>query len=81
MAFIARDRPDAAAVWLELILNHGRSLSELPDRGRIVPEFGRKNIRELIVSPFRLVYRRDVDVVTVVMVIHERRDLGRQDPE
>ena len=66
-------------VWLDRILEAGASLSELPDRGRIVPETARDDIRELIISPYRLIYRRDAHAVTVTMVVHERRDLSEED--
>jgi toxin ParE1/3/4 len=79
MAFIARDRPDTAMAWLELILDAGDSLAELPDRGRVVPEASRDDVRELIISPYRLVYRRDSDTVTITMVVHERRELSGED--
>jgi toxin ParE1/3/4 len=79
MAFIARDRPETAMAWLELILDAGASLAELPDRGRIVPELARVDVRELIISPYRLIYRRDTDDVTITMVSHERRVLSPED--
>jgi toxin ParE1/3/4 len=75
MAMVARDRPETALLWLERILEAGASLAELPDRGRIVPEAARDDVRELIINPYRLIYRRDADVVTVTMVIHQRREL------
>jgi len=79
MAFIAHDRPEAALAWLELILDAGASLAELPDRGRIVPESAREDVRERIISPYRLIYRRDADDVTITMVSHERRLLSPED--
>jgi toxin ParE1/3/4 len=79
MAFIARDRPQTAMVWLERLLEAGASLAELPDRGRVVPEVAREDIRELIIGPYRLIYRRDASAVTITMVIHERRDLTEED--
>jgi plasmid stabilization system protein ParE len=48
-------------------------LSRLPDRGRIVPEFGLPHLRELIHPPFRIVYRRDPDRVRVVRVWRSER--------
>lgn len=39
-----------------------------PDLGRVVPEFGNESLRELIRSPFRIVYRRDPARVRVVRV-------------
>jgi len=79
MAFIARDRPETAMAWLELILDSGAGLSELPDRGRVVPEADREDVRELIISPYRLIYRCDANMVTIMMVVHERRDLDSDD--
>lgn len=79
MAFIALDRPETAMDWLELILDAGASLAELPDRGRVVPESAREDARELIISPYRLTYRRDAGEVTITMVSHERRLLSPED--
>lgn len=79
MAFIARDRPKAAMEWLLRILDAGESLAELPDRGRVVPEVSRGDVRELIISPYRLIYRRDSGTVTITMVLHERRELSGGD--
>ena len=79
MAFIARDRPETDMAWLQRILDEGASLAELPDRGRVVPETHRQDARELIVNPYRLVYRRDARVVTITMVVHGRRLLDVED--
>jgi len=48
-------------------------LQEYPDTGRVVPEFGRDNLRELICSPFRIVYRRDKSSIRVVRVWRSER--------
>jgi toxin ParE1/3/4 len=79
MAFIARDRPETAMAWLERILDAGASLAELPDRGRVVREAARQDVRELIISPYRLIYRQDAHTVTITMVTHERRGLTEED--
>ena len=79
IALIASDRPEAALIWLERLLEASDSLAELPDRGRVVPEAGREDVRELIVGPYRLVYRRDVGATTITMVLHSRRELHEDD--
>ena len=48
---------------------------EFPESGRVVPEFGRDEIRELIEWPYRLVYRVDADAIEVLSVLHGRQDL------
>ena len=49
------------------------SLGDLPDSGRIVPEFNQPSIRELIHPPFRIVYRRGAAHVHVVRVWRSER--------
>lgn len=48
-------------------------LSEQPDLGRKVPEFDLEYLRELIRPPFRIIYRRDVDIIRVVRVWRSER--------
>lgn len=79
MAFIALDRPQAAARWLGMILEAAGQLSEFPDSGRVVPEAARDDVRELNISPYRLVYRRGADAVYVTMVLHERQHVEPED--
>ena len=79
MAFIAVDSPQTAARWLDMILEAAGQLSEFPDSGRVVPEAAREDIRELVFSPYRLVYQRDSDAVYVTMVLHERQHVEPED--
>lgn len=48
---------------------------EFPESGRVVPEFARAEIRELIDWPYRLVYRVHADAVEVLSVLHGRQEL------
>lgn len=50
-----------------------RQLAVFPDSGRMVPEFETPRLRELEHAPFRIVYRRDESVVTVVRVWRSER--------
>ena len=68
-AYIAAERPSAADRWLVRVLDRV---------GRMVPEVARPEIREVIVAPYRVMYRRDAKQVSVLTVRHARRafDLG-----
>ena len=55
-----------------------RQLSAFPESGKVVPEFDTPALRELEHPPFRIVYRRDDDSVTVVRVWRSERLM---DPE
>ncbi|HET7450028.1 MAG TPA: type II toxin-antitoxin system RelE/ParE family toxin [Gaiellaceae bacterium] len=54
--------------------------AEYPESGRVVPEVGAPDVRELIEWPYRLVYRVRPEVIEVVAVIHGRQDLRRALP-
>jgi plasmid stabilization system protein ParE len=55
------------------ILEHIEPLSDHPEIGRIVPEFGQTFLRELIHPPFRIVYRLDPGRVRIVRVCRGER--------
>ncbi len=46
--------------------------------GRQVPETGRDDIRELIVTDHRVIYRLTPPLVEIIAVIHSRRDFPRR---
>jgi toxin ParE1/3/4 len=72
---IARDSAAYAELVLIRLLVAPERLVRFPESGRMVPEFGLPNLREIIVSPFRIVYRLRGDVVEVVTVFHSARVL------
>lgn len=55
------------------IINHVHTLQDNPDIGRIVPEFGETKIREIIHSPFRIVYLREQSSIHVIRVWRSER--------
>ena len=55
------------------IISSVERLSDLPESGRIVPEFGVSHLREIILPPFRIVYRLDKTQVRVVRVWRSER--------
>ena len=58
---------------LREIVSQVEKLGAFPESGRIVPEFGIANLRELICSPFRIIYRLDESKVRVVRVWRSER--------
>jgi len=76
--FVAVESPANARRLVERLRDRSRGLGTLPERGRIVPElaaFGIRAFREIVVRPYRIIYRpRDRDVL-VLAVFDGRRDL------
>jgi toxin ParE1/3/4 len=57
VAYIAVHTPPAAGRMGLLLLDAAHSLGSLPRRGRTVPEFRRRELREIIVRSYRVIYR------------------------
>ena len=73
--FIARDSPRYARAEVERILAAVDRLEIFPDSGRVVPEYERDDIREVIEPPYRLVYRRQRDALFVLMIFRASRSI------
>jgi addiction module RelE/StbE family toxin len=66
--YIARDSPRYAELVLRRLVAAVERLETFPQSGRIVPERNTEDIREVIVKPYRIVYRlrpQQVEIVTV----------------
>ena len=71
--FIAGDKPAAAQRWAEATFAAVARLADFPASGRIVPELGRPEVRELIQGSHRIIYRIDDDAVLILTVRHASR--------
>ena len=49
VAYIANDSPSSALAFLDAVSSKADSLSTLSERGRVVPEIGDPNVRELLI--------------------------------
>lgn len=72
-AYIAADRPGAAAKWVDEVFAVISTLRTHPRRGRKVPEVNRPEIRELLHGAYRIIYRQDERRVVVLTIRHGRR--------
>ncbi len=75
-AYVARDSPRSAQRLVESILQRTTQLELFPQSGRIVPEFGREDIREVIVGRYRVVYQIRGATVGIITVHHGARRLA-----
>ena len=75
--YIADKSPANAKKVLNKIKEKASNLNQFPERGRIVPELQDQGIllyRELIVSPWRIVYRISGKKVYVLSVFDSRQN-------
>ena len=76
--YISIDSINNAIEQYEKIKKATIELIEFPKSGRIVPELYEQNIikyRELIVSPWRIMYKQDRNIVYVMAIIDGRRNI------
>ena len=77
--YIGHDEPIAALKWLERLLERVKALARFPDSGRMVPETQREDIREILVRPYRVMYRRRDDRVEIVAIRHASRAFNERE--
>jgi toxin ParE1/3/4 len=75
--FIARDSPQVAAAFADRLLHAADRRANHPRLGRVVPELGRENIREISVGSYRVIYRLEQERVHLLTVHHGARLLDR----
>ena len=76
--YIAEDSPSNASKIFKNIKQNASSLYTFPERGRIVPELRDQGIlqyRELIIPPWRILYRASEKSVYVLSVLDSRRNI------
>lgn len=67
--FIANDAPRAAELFAVRIFQATEQLEAFPRSGRVLPELGDEQIREILMGNYRIIYlllaADDVDILTV----------------
>ena len=73
--YIAADDPVAAERFGKAVIRRIEGITSFPKLGRMVPEIGNEMIREVILSPYRIVYELDEAAghIAVVRVWHGAR--------
>jgi toxin ParE1/3/4 len=59
VAYIASRDPVTAERFGDRLLDAALSLNNHPERGRVVPEFRRPDLREIVFRSYRIIYRVD----------------------
>lgn len=72
--YIARDSKYYAKKVIQEIVDKSKQLNDFPKMGRVVPEVGDENVRELPVYSYRLIYQNSDSAIKVLTVVHNKRD-------
>jgi addiction module RelE/StbE family toxin len=66
--FIIRDSPRYGRLVAERLFTATERLETFPLSGRIVPELGRDDVREIIVGEYRLVYKVSAGALIILTI-------------
>jgi addiction module RelE/StbE family toxin len=76
--YIAQNNPQNALKIMKRIQNKISTLECFPEKGGYVPELLKKNIkdyRQLIESPWKIIYNIENDDVNILTIVDSRRNL------
>jgi toxin ParE1/3/4 len=77
--YIAKESPFYAQKTIEELLGRVEILSSYPEAGRQVPEYMRKDVREIIEGNYRLFYKISKKEIFIIRVHHAARNIkGRR---
>ena len=69
-SYISAESAEAANRTIDVILKRGDQLAAFPHLGRVVDRYKRPGIRELVETPYRILYRVRRHGVEVIDVFH-----------
>ena len=71
--YITKDSEFYARAVVSKLLTTARNIPNQPFIGRIVPEISDEKIRERFVYSYRLVYKINSNLITILAIIHGKR--------
>ena len=74
ISYVAKDDQSAALNLLDRILAKAESLGTFSERGRMVPELARPEVREVLIHSYRLLYHVTASEVRILSLLHGARD-------
>jgi toxin ParE1/3/4 len=77
--YIAEDSREYALFFVRKLIAATTSIVDFPMLGRIVPEFKNIKIREKIFKNYRIIYRFENDIIEIITIFHNARNLTEED--
>mgnify|MGYP006422679153 FL=1 len=68
--YISRTSPQYAQRIVERLTKRSEQIANFPLSGRIVPELGTKQIREIIEGSYRIIYYMKSEQIDILAVLH-----------
>jgi len=69
-AYIAQDSAEYAIRTIDRLTRRSQQIADFPLSGRRVPEYDMDQVREVIETPYRIIYHIKSDQIDILAVIH-----------
>ncbi len=76
--YISKESHAYANNLVEKLISRVDQIEQFPESGRIVPEYGKRSLRELIEGSYRIIYKIHHQYIGIVRVHHSARLLKMQ---
>lgn len=74
--YIARDSVYYSEKFANDLIKASERLSQFPKSGRVVPEIGEENTREIIYGSYRIMYQIRQETIYITQVTHGKQDFN-----
>ncbi len=74
-SYIAKGAPVYSIVFIDKLMASVEKIGLFQKCGRVVPEFGRDDIREIFFHEYRIVYLVKNDAVAILAIVHGAMDI------
>lgn len=78
--YISKDSPKYAKLTIEKLISTVKLIEKNLKIGRIVPEVGKNNIRELITGNYRIIYLTESGNAAYILTVHHSSRLISNNP-
>lgn len=75
--YIARENPDAARAIVNNIYESRKRIKEFPTQGRVVPEIGQQDIREIFCGSYRIIYQIEAKKILILTIRHMKQEITK----
>lgn len=75
--YIALENVFAAKQLVQTVFAKVERLEAFPESGRIPPELEHLSYREIVVTPCRVFYKQDAEIIYILFVMRAERDLRK----
>ena len=73
--YISEGSPFYSIAFIDRLIASVEKIGLFPDSGRLVPEFGKDNLREIFFHKYRIVYLAENDTVKILAIVHGAMDI------